>query len=59
MPIEDGLRTILTMITGHYYAKWDDSDGVSVVWEGMDVMDLALFMRPDDLDEVLANLAEG
>ena len=35
---------------GHYYARWDDSDGVSVVWEGMDRMDLALYMRPDDLD---------
>jgi len=35
---------------GHYYARWDDTDGVSVVWEGMDLMDLALYMRPDDLD---------
>jgi len=26
---------------GHYYARWDDTDGVSVVWEGMDLMDLA------------------
>ena len=36
--------------TGHFYAKWDDSEGVSVVWEGMDLMDLALYLRPDDLD---------
>ncbi len=36
--------------TGHYYARWDDTDGVSVVWEGMDLMDLGLYMRPDDLD---------
>lgn len=36
--------------TGHYYARWDDSDGISVVWEGMDLMDLALYLRPDDLD---------
>ena len=36
--------------TGHYYARWDDSDGISVVWEGMDLMDLALYMRPDDRD---------
>jgi hypothetical protein len=36
--------------TGHYYARWDDTDGVSVVWEGMDVMDLGLYLRPDDLD---------
>lgn len=35
---------------GHYYARWDDSDGVSVVWEGMDLMDLAMYLRPDDLD---------
>ncbi len=35
---------------GHYYARWDDSDGVSVVWEGMDLMDLALYLRPDDVD---------
>ncbi|MCB1027532.1 MAG: hypothetical protein KDB24_07200, partial [Microthrixaceae bacterium] len=25
-------------------------DGVSVVWEGMDLMDLGLYMRSDDLD---------
>ncbi len=36
--------------TGHYYARWDDTDGVSVVWEGMDLMDLGLYMRPGDLD---------
>ncbi|MEZ5140195.1 MAG: carotenoid oxygenase family protein, partial [Acidimicrobiales bacterium] len=36
--------------TGHYYARWDDTDGVSVVWEGMDLMDLALYLRPDDVD---------
>ena len=35
---------------GHYYARWDDTDGVSVVWEGMDLMDLGLYLRPDDLD---------
>ncbi len=35
---------------GHYYARWDDSDGISVVWEGMDLMDLALYLRPDDVD---------
>ena len=36
--------------TGHYYARWDDTDGISVVWEGMDLMDLGLYLRPDDLD---------
>lgn len=35
---------------GHYYAKYDDGDGVSIVWEGMDLMDLGLYLRPDDLD---------
>lgn len=35
---------------GHYYARWDDSDGISVVWEGMDLMDLGLYLKPDDLD---------
>jgi all-trans-8'-apo-beta-carotenal 15,15'-oxygenase len=35
---------------GHFYARYDDSEGVSVVWEGMDLMDLGLFVRPDDVD---------
>lgn len=35
---------------GHYYARWDDTDGISVVWEGMDLMDLALYLRADDVD---------
>ena len=35
---------------GHFYARYDDHDGVSVVWEGMDLTDLALYIRPDDLD---------
>jgi len=35
---------------GHYYARYDDSDGISVVWEGMDLMDLALYMKPGDKD---------
>jgi hypothetical protein len=35
---------------GHFYARWDDTDGISVVWEGMDLMDLALYLRPDDVD---------
>ena len=36
--------------SGHYYARWDDSDGISVVWEGMDLMDLGLYLRGDDVD---------
>jgi len=35
---------------GHYYARWDDTDGISVVWEGMDLMDLGFYLRPDDRD---------
>ena len=36
--------------TGHFYARWEDADGISVVWEGMDLMDLALYLKPGDLD---------
>lgn len=36
--------------SGHYYARWDDTDGVSVIWEGMDLMDLGLYLRSDDTD---------
>ena len=35
---------------GHFYAQWEDRDGVSVVWEGMDLMDLGMYLRPDDID---------
>jgi carotenoid cleavage dioxygenase-like enzyme len=35
---------------GHFYARWEDRDGISVVWEGMDLMDLAFYMKPDDVD---------
>jgi hypothetical protein len=35
---------------GHFYARYDDTDGISVVWEGMDLMDLGLFLRPGDVD---------
>ncbi len=35
---------------GHFYARYDDRDGISVVWEGMDLMDLGLFLRPGDVD---------
>jgi hypothetical protein len=36
--------------SGHFYARYDDADGISVVWEGMDLMDLGLYLRPDDRD---------
>ncbi len=36
--------------SGHFYARYDDREGVSVVWEGMDLMDLGLYVRADDRD---------
>ena len=36
--------------SGHYHARYDDSDGISVVWEGMELTDLGLHLRPDDVD---------
>jgi hypothetical protein len=36
--------------TGHYYACWDDRDGVRVLFEHMDLVDLALRLQPGDLD---------
>jgi hypothetical protein len=36
--------------TGHFYARWEDRDGISVVWEGMDLMDLAFYLKADDVD---------
>ena len=47
-----GVAVCFTMSppNGHYYARYDDTDGISVVWEGMDLMDLGLYMKPDDND---------
>ncbi len=36
--------------TGHYYARWDDSDGIHVLFEHMDLMDLGYQLRSDDTD---------
>ncbi len=36
--------------SGHYYGVWDDSDGVRVVFEHMDMLDLAFPIGSDDLD---------
>lgn len=36
--------------SGHYYARWEDIEGISIVFEGMDLTDLGLYLRPDDLD---------
>lgn len=35
--------------TGHYYALWDDSDGVHVLFEHMDLTDLGYRLRGDDV----------
>lgn len=36
--------------TGHYYADWDDRDGVRVLFEHMDLTDLACRLKADDVD---------
>lgn len=36
--------------TGHYYASWDDSDGVRVLFEHMDLTDLGYRLRAGDVD---------
>jgi all-trans-8'-apo-beta-carotenal 15,15'-oxygenase len=36
--------------TGHFYARWDDDDGVRVLFEHLDVMDLGYKLEPGDLD---------
>lgn len=36
--------------TGHFYAVWDDTDGIRAIFEHMDVMDLGFHLQPDDLD---------
>lgn len=36
--------------TGHFYGVWDDSDGVRVIFEHMDVMDLGFQLKAGDLD---------
>jgi hypothetical protein len=36
--------------SGHHYAIWDDSDGIRVVFEHMDMLDLGFPIAPTDLD---------
>ena len=36
--------------TGHFYAKWGDGEGISVVFEHMDRMDLGYRLQEGDLD---------
>lgn len=43
-------RAVFGPTTGHYYADWDDTDGVRVLFEHMDTTDLACRLRSDDVD---------
>ena len=43
-------RAVFGPPTGHYYADWDDSDGVRVLVEHMDLTDLGYRLRGDDVD---------
>lgn len=36
--------------TGHFYAKYDDADGIRVIFEHMDGVDLGFFLKAGDLD---------
>lgn len=44
------MRFRVAPTTGHFYARWDDSDGVRVLFEHMDRMDLGFKLEPGDLD---------
>ncbi len=46
----DGLPFRVAPTTGHFYGRWDDTDGVRVIFEHMDRMDLGLKLEPGDLD---------
>lgn len=43
-------RSRVLPTTGHFYACWDDSDGVRVLFEHMDLLDLGQRLRADDVD---------
>jgi hypothetical protein len=43
-------RAEVSPTTGHFYAVWDDSDGIRVLFEHMDLMDLGYRLRADDVD---------
>jgi carotenoid cleavage dioxygenase-like enzyme len=52
-PPGEPLRSICVHIgptTGHYYAVWDDSDGIRVLFEHMDLTDLGYRLQPGDVD---------
>ncbi|NBR65873.1 MAG: carotenoid oxygenase [Actinobacteria bacterium] len=43
-------RAVFGPTTGHYYANWDDSDGVRVLFEHLDLTDLGYRLLPGDVD---------
>jgi hypothetical protein len=43
-------RFTLSPTTGHFYAQYDDRDGIRVLFEHMDLLDLGYRVRPDDVD---------
>jgi len=43
-------RAVFGPTSGHYYADWDDSDGIRVLFEHMDLTDLGYRLRADDVD---------
>lgn len=43
-------RAVFGPTTGHYYADWDDSEGIRVLFEHMDLTDLACRLKPGDVD---------
>lgn len=43
-------KFIIAPPTGHFYARYDDSDGIRVIFEHMDGVDLGYYLREDDVD---------
>lgn len=43
-------RAVFGPTSGHYYADWDDSDGINVLFEHMDLTDLGYRLLADDVD---------
>jgi all-trans-8'-apo-beta-carotenal 15,15'-oxygenase len=41
---------VLAPETNHYYATWDDTDGVTVVFEHTESAELSMVQGPDDID---------
>lgn len=43
-------RFMIAPPTGHFYARYDDTDGIRVIFEHMDGVDLGFYLKADDLD---------